>query len=100
VNGRTVAVFGMLRDKDIAAVLNEMHDVIDGWYLATLAGERGTRAEVLAERVREAGIDKPVFAFESPGQAWTVALSQLTKQDRIVGFGSFYVVGDILALPA
>ena len=97
VAGRTVAVFGMLKDKDIAAVFREMRGAIDGWYLATLGGERGTSAEELARQARAAGIDAPLQTFATPAFAWAAATAEAGDPDRIVGFGSFYVVGDILA---
>lgn len=97
VTGRTVAVFGMLKDKDIAAVFREMRGAIDGWYLATLGGERGTSAEELARQARAAGIDAPLQTFATPASAWAAATAEAGDPDRIVGFGSFYVVGDILA---
>ncbi|MEK7733976.1 MAG: bifunctional tetrahydrofolate synthase/dihydrofolate synthase [Pseudomonadota bacterium] len=97
VAGRTVAVFGMLKDKDIAAVFRDMRSTIDGWYLATLGGERGATAEELARQARAAGIEAPLQTFASPVSAWAAAMAEAGDQDRVVGFGSFYVVGDILA---
>jgi len=38
----TYAVFSMLRDKDIRQVVDIIKDRIDRWYIAGLAGERGT----------------------------------------------------------
>ncbi len=97
--GRTVAVFGMLRDKDIAAVFGELREVFDGWYFATLSGERGTPADELIRQARAAGIAAPMQAFASPTAAWSAAVAAAGDEDRVVGFGSFHVVGDILAPP-
>jgi dihydrofolate synthase/folylpolyglutamate synthase len=48
VLGRTRAVFGMLIDKDIAAVARMLVDQVDDWYVATLGGPRGIRPTVLS----------------------------------------------------
>ncbi|MEK7796113.1 MAG: cyanophycin synthetase, partial [Pseudomonadota bacterium] len=36
VTGRTLAVFGMLRDKDMVGAVRSMQDVVDAWYVTTL----------------------------------------------------------------
>ena len=49
----TIAVFGMLRDKDIAGVVRAMAPRITRWHLATLPGPRGTDASELFENSRK-----------------------------------------------
>ena len=51
---QTHAVFGMLRDKDIAGVVAKMASRVDHWYCATLEGPRGVEGGHLAEIVRAA----------------------------------------------
>ena len=61
VAGRTLAVFGMLRDKDIAGVARSMRDIIDAWYVTALAAtERGATADEIAQAVAQAGVDRPL----------------------------------------
>src|SRR5262249_13483903 len=45
----TIAVFGMLRDKDIAGVVHAVAPRVTRWHLATLPGERGADARFLSE---------------------------------------------------
>jgi dihydrofolate synthase/folylpolyglutamate synthase len=97
VAGRTLAVFGMLKDKDIAAVVRTMTALVDGWYLATLGGERGATAAELADALRAAGVTAPVTMHDSASSAYDAALKAAAPADRIVVFGSFYMVGDIIA---
>jgi dihydrofolate synthase/folylpolyglutamate synthase len=97
VAGRTLAVFGMLKDKDIVSVVQAMAASVDGWYLATLGGERGATAADLAEALRTAGVTAPVAQFDSVSSAYNAARMKAAPADRIIVFGSFYMVGDIIA---
>ena len=50
---QTIAVFGMLADKDIAGVIAAVKARIDRWFVATLPGPRGaTRRAMRAELAR------------------------------------------------
>jgi len=101
VAGRTLAVFGMLRDKDIAGAAHAMRDIVDAWYVTALGStERGATAEEVAQALAVAGIDKPVTKFTDVRAAYAAARAVATPVDRIVVFGSFYMVGDILSLPS
>ncbi|MHB1375003.1 MAG: bifunctional tetrahydrofolate synthase/dihydrofolate synthase [Thauera sp.] len=93
----TWAVFGMLGDKDVAAVATLMAGRIDHWLLADLPGPRGLEAEVLATVVRAAGGKDDVRCFPSPAEAFAAAQKEATEGDRIVVFGSFLTVADVLA---
>ncbi|MEO5702580.1 MAG: bifunctional tetrahydrofolate synthase/dihydrofolate synthase, partial [Gammaproteobacteria bacterium] len=50
-SGRTLGVFAMLADKDIAGVLRVMQGSVDVWYLAGLSVTRGAAGEFLAEQL-------------------------------------------------
>lgn len=100
VTGRTFAVFGMLRDKDMVGAVQSLRDIVDAWYVTTLGGtERGASAEEVAQAIARAGLDKPVTRFNDARAAYAAARRDAGPADRIVVFGSFYMVGDILALP-
>ena len=92
----TSAVFGMLRDKDIAGVVKALIGHIDRWLVCTLPPPRGARASELAQVLRQAGVDA-VREFENPAQAYAAACSGAAENDRIVVFGSFHTVADVIA---
>ncbi len=94
---RTWAVFGMLRDKDIAGVVALLADRIDRWHVCTLPPPRGAEAAELARVLRNAGV-ADVDSFENPAAAYAAARSGAGENDRIVVFGSFHTVADILAV--
>ena len=97
VPGITHAVFGMLIDKPIADVARALADQVDVWYVVTLAGPRGARADQVAQALSEAGVRPPVMQHDSVMTGYDVARAAAASADRILVFGSFYTVGDILA---
>ena len=97
VEGRTLAVFGMLKDKDIASVVTPLAGVVDRWFPATLHVSRGATAAHLIESLAAAGVSPPAAGYDDAPQAYSAALRDATDADRVVVFGSFHTVGDILA---
>jgi dihydrofolate synthase/folylpolyglutamate synthase len=93
--GRTLAVFGVLKDKDARAIVNALQACVDAWLLVDLAGERGLTARELAQRAfaeNRAGVD----AVGSLTAALEEARAAARPGDRIAVFGSFHVVGPAL----
>ena len=96
LSGRTHAVFGMLLDKDIVAVVDAIASCIDRWYLTSLSGPRAASADQLQAALTQAGVSQPVERFAEPAAAFAAARRAAAPADRIVVFGSFYTVGGIL----
>jgi len=86
----TIAVCGMLRDKDIGGVLRALAPRITRWHMASLSGPRAASAEELAQHVKGAE------CFASPAAAFEAALSRANENDKIVVFGSFLTVGEVI----
>jgi dihydrofolate synthase/folylpolyglutamate synthase len=99
----TYAVFGIMADKDIDAVLAQMMPVIDHWYVAPLPSPRSADAAELAARIeaaKPAGVKADEFSvktFADPAAAFAEATSRAGQDDRIVVFGSFYTVAGVMA---
>jgi dihydrofolate synthase / folylpolyglutamate synthase len=93
--GRTLAVCGILADKDASGVVAELSDRIDAWWCVTMEGERGRSGTSLAQTVGRQ-VAAPVEAADSPSAGCAAALAYASPQDRIVVFGSFHVVGPAL----
>lgn len=93
--GRTLAVVGILMDKDIAGILGALADDVDAWYTGTLDNPRGSSGADLAARLADAR--GGVVAADSIRAAWQAARETAQPGDRIVVFGSFYTVAEILA---
>ncbi len=97
VLGKTAAVLGILRDKPIERVMSAMAPVVDRWYLTTLTTERGATAEELLTVLKAMGIDAPASLYPDPRSAYRAACNDARELDRVVVFGSFYTVSDILS---
>lgn len=93
--GRTLAVLGMLRDKDIEAVVTSVAACIDEWIVAGLPGVRGLSGEELAQRLLQTGISAPSVC-PTVADAYALACRQAGENDRICVFGSFHTVADVL----
>lgn len=91
----TWAVFGMLADKDIAGVVERVRGRIDRWIVATLPGSRGMTGEALAGILAGHGIHAEACC-DSPADAYLLATERAGENDRIVAFGSFLTVSDVL----
>jgi dihydrofolate synthase/folylpolyglutamate synthase len=96
--GRTHAVFAMLRDKDAAGVFQQMSRRVDRWYLAPTTGQRGMDPDTLASVLQaEAAPSVRLDArFDSVGQALSAARAAAAPDDRILVFGSFVTVADAM----
>ncbi len=93
---QTHAVFGMLRDKDIAGVVKRVSDRIDHWYIASTPGVRGASATNVAHVVRAAAPDSSLTEHASFAAAFAAARERAKADDRILAFGSFLSVAEVL----
>jgi len=94
---RTFAVFGMLADKDIAAVASEVKEEIDEWLIASIDAPRGADSALVAAALALAGIGENVSKHPSIAAAYAQARDRAAENDRIVVFGSFYTVAAVMA---
>jgi dihydrofolate synthase/folylpolyglutamate synthase len=94
VTGRTLAVCGMLGDKDVPGVIGILRESIDQWFAATPEGPRAIDAAELGRRAHDAGVQlQPAGTVP---EAMRRAAEVAQAGDRIVVFGSFHVVGPAL----
>jgi len=91
---KTFAVFAMLKDKDIAGVVQALSKHIDVWLVAGIDAPRGATAAEMTTVLHTAGITAQSFATVS--EAVQHAYNQATENDRIAAFGSFYTVAEVM----
>ncbi len=92
-----MAVFSMLSDKDIDAVLDILKDQFDEWYIAPLHMPRGRDLANLQAAFAQHAITQ-IKTFDNIETACKAALSAATENDRIVVFGSFHTVAEAMAV--
>jgi dihydrofolate synthase/folylpolyglutamate synthase len=104
---RTLAVFGAMKDKDVAAIMARMRPLVDAWYFTDLPLARAATASELREihdALPAASLSETmtlprevaVSEYASPREALLAALEAAGSADRIAVFGSFYTVGGVL----
>jgi dihydrofolate synthase/folylpolyglutamate synthase len=94
--GRTLAVLGMLADKDAASVVTTLHPAVDVWWACTPDSPRALPAAALAEVLRVHAPGASVSIEASVRQALAAAQGSAGEGDRIIVFGSFYIVAAVL----
>lgn len=92
---RTHAVFGMLKDKDIAGVVGILANLVDAWYLGSIDAARGASADDLLTHLMQLDQGDKATVFESVEQAYRAACLAAAQDDRIVVFGSFFTVAEV-----
>ena len=92
----TYAVFGMLRDKDIVGVCRALKNRISAWFAADLSVPRGAGAQVLADALASASAGGDVLCFRNPLEAYAAARKRANENDRIVVFGSFHTIAEVM----
>ena len=98
INGKTIALFSMLKDKDIQQVVSIMDQYIDAWHIVELEGSRSTKLCELKEIINKQNPDKTVVTHQSFSDAIKSIKTSSNLQDRVVAFGSFLVVSELIKL--
>ncbi|HWW31808.1 MAG TPA: bifunctional tetrahydrofolate synthase/dihydrofolate synthase [Steroidobacteraceae bacterium] len=92
--GRTIAVAGVLADKDAAGIAAALIPLVDEWIVCALPGVRGGSAAALAERMQ---LPPARLSLADSVQAGCERARELARPgDRVVVFGSFLTVGPAL----
>jgi dihydrofolate synthase/folylpolyglutamate synthase len=94
--GKTVAVFAMLADKDIAGVIQALSKQIDVWYLAEIKHARASSLSAISALLLKELPQANVQTFESVTQAYHQAYIDADENDRIIALGSFFTVAEVM----
>jgi dihydrofolate synthase/folylpolyglutamate synthase len=95
--GRKIhAIFSMMKDKDIAAVLEIMNPVVYDWFFAPLSNPRAATESLMRQIFSQSPITRVSFGFSSFAQAFDAAKKNAQESDLLLVFGSFFLVSDCL----
>lgn len=94
-NGRTIAVCGILGDKDIEGITSALRGAFDAWVVVGLESARAVPVDALSARLAKAGTTIATTAVNVPSGCQAAA-EMARSGDRIVVFGSFLTVGPAL----
>jgi dihydrofolate synthase/folylpolyglutamate synthase len=94
---QTYVVFAMLKDKDIAGVIQALKHCVDIWLISPIESERSAQTDALLEMLNASGIEKSmIHIFPDPVASYVFACKHATKNDRICVMGSFLTVNAVL----
>lgn len=96
VRGVNLAVFGVLRDKDLRGIVDGVEGVFQAWFVASPGSPRGRAGETVRDVLLECSPGTPVTVCEDLVSALGEARKQACADDRIVVFGSAFGTGEVL----
>lgn len=95
ITGKTVAVFSMLGDKNMPESIESIHTLIDEWHVAEIDNPRAAKLDDITSILREKNVQK-IHIHRDPASAYQAATASMSEEDRVIVFGSFYVITEIL----
>ena len=90
------AVFAMLKDKDVTGVIEALDPCVDTWLAAGIAAPRGADSLELASLLEKSGVRGNALLFSDVPEALKHACNVSGENDRIIAFGSFYTVAQVM----
>jgi dihydrofolate synthase/folylpolyglutamate synthase len=69
---------------------------ITRWHVASLPGPRGASAAEVVRALAVAGVAQPATPHDAPASAFAAARGEAHADDRIVAFGSFLTVAEVM----
>lgn len=93
---RIHAIFSMMKDKDIAGVLEIMNPVVYDWYFAPLANPRAATEPLMRKFFSQSPVARVSFGFTGFPDAFNAAKNSSLENDLLLVFGSFFLVSDCL----
>jgi dihydrofolate synthase/folylpolyglutamate synthase len=96
--GKTIAIFSVMSDKDVQAMLEPCQAYFDAWFLADQPDNpRASSASDIAQVLRKLG-NPMISVSKNLRQAFRRAQVLLNPGDRLVVFGSFFTVAAVMPL--
>ena len=97
-NRRILAVFSIMRDKDIKGVIANMKDIISHWYLAPLEISRSADDSEIVSQLIECSVENYSSGFTDARSAIEQAKQDVSGDDLVLIFGSFFLVSAFLKI--
>ena len=94
VRGRTMAIVAMMEDKDHEGVLGPLMPAVHHWLLTCAGGDRGAAPETLAAALKPGST---ASLYLDAAEACESASARAEPGDRVLVFGSFYLVGPAMS---
>ena len=93
----TIAIIGILKDKDVYSLIKPMISIVDEWYCVTIDSSRGMNAKEIQTRISTLVSKDNIYAYDTMLSASSKAMSRLKNDSRLIVYGSFYTVSEYLS---
>ncbi len=94
--GKVIAIFSMLRDKDIKSSIANLIPYIDEWNFVALEGDRSCSSKDIIKNL--SNFDITISSHSSVDLAYSVIEPTAKKGDLVVIFGSFRIVAPVMTI--
>ncbi len=95
-SGKNIALFSVLKDKDLQGIVTPFKNIIDQWAIISIDSERGQSAEEIKSELQKLGINNITIVSNNFKKAVQDVKNALKYEDRVVAFGSFLLVSEVL----
>ncbi len=95
---KTIAVFAVLADKDVCGIIECVGGLFDEWHISQSDSERALDKGDLKKQLDNCCHDCVIYSYPSISEAYSAAKNTLDESMRIVVFGSFLTVAEVLSL--
>ena len=86
-----------MSDKNLLEMVIPLRDLVNHWYPTIIAGKRAASMELISSIFSSVLPDKQITCFPDLINAYETAVSNYSAGDLIVVYGSFLIVGVVLA---
>lgn len=94
---RIIAIFSMMKDKDIVGAIKIINPIIAHWYFAPLDTPRAADKSMISECFSQCGINRVTLNGKSLAEAYSTAKIDAKTGDLLLVFGSFFLVSQFLS---
>lgn len=94
--GETIAIAGLLEDKDLQGVIGPLLDVVDQWIAVPASSSRTLSAKELGRQIANLS-GRPCIIATSASEAVEFARRRASEDDRILVTGSFFTVAPLIS---
>ncbi len=93
---KTIAVFAVLADKDVCGIIECVGGLFDEWHISQLSSERALEVDTLKKQLNNCCHDCVIYSYDSISKAYRAVKKDADENVRIVVFGSFLTVAEVL----
>lgn len=95
--GKCWCLFSMLKGKDVVGTIQPWLETVDHWVIVPIQDKRAQSIEQLHAQCLAVGVNPAQCELKSDSaSAYAWILNQCQREDHILVFGSFYLLGELL----